>query len=280
MHNSARLITIDPFAITGSGLQDRLDDDTRADARLLASIRDHGQQVPVLVRPHPDQPAQFQIIYGCRRVLALRDLGRPVLAILRPLDPAEAVLAHGAENTLRRGLSYIEKANLARQLATLHPRKIIAEALSLDPALLSRMLSLTRQLPPEVIDLIGSAPGVGVLRWQKLADLIVETGVQTSDLCLMVNMSDLNISSAGRFRAALVYLDTLKSRANPARRSEVRMIRTDEGLPLARVKITSKTITLALNRRIAPGFDDWLLGQLPDLMLRWSVPPSRPPKVN
>ena len=280
MHNSARLITIDPFAITGSGLQDRLDDDTRADARLLASIRDHGQQVPVLVRPHPDQPAQFQIIYGCRRVLALRDLGRPVLAILRPLDPAEAVLAHGAENTLRRGLSYIEKANLARQLATLHPRKIIAEALSLDPALLSRMLSLTRQLPPEVIDLIGSAPGVGVLRWQKLADLIVETGVPTPDLCLMVNMSNLNISSAGRFRAALVYLDTLKSRANPARRSEVRMIRTNEGLPLARVKITSKTITLALNRRIAPGFDDWLLGQLPDLMLRWSVPPGRPPKVN
>ena len=280
MHNSASLITIDPFAISGNGLQDRLDDDTRADARLLASIRDHGQQVPVLVRPHPDQPAQFQIVYGRRRVLALRDLGRPVSAILRPLGPTEAVLANGAENTLRSGLSFIEKANLARQLATMHPRKIIADALNLDPALLSRMLSLTRHLPPEVIEMIGSAPGVGVLRWQKLANLIVDTGVQTPDLCLMVNMSDLNISSAGRFRAAFVYLETLKSRALPECRSEVRMIRTYEGLPLARVNITSKTMALTLNRRIAPGFDDWLVGQLPDMLTRWSALPCPSPKVN
>ena len=280
MHDSARLITIDPFAITGSGLQDRLDDDARADARLLASIRDHGQQVPVLVRPHPDQPDHYQIIYGRRSVLALRDLGRPVLAIAQPMDPVEAVLANGAENSLRRGLSYIEKANLARQLATLHPRKITAEALNIDATLLSRMLSLTRQLPPEVIALIGSAPGVGVLRWQKLADLMDETGVQTQDLCLMVNMSDLNGSTAGRFRAALVYLDTLKSRAKPTRRSEVRMIRTDEGLPFARVKIASKTTSLTLNRRIAPGFDIWLVGQLPNLLARWSDPPGPLPKVN
>lgn len=280
MHNSARLITIDPFAITGNGLQDRLDDAPRADARLLASIRDHGQQVPVLVRPHPDLPDHYQIIYGRRRVLALRDLGRPVLAILRPLQGAAPVLAHGAENTLRRDLSFMDKANLARQLATLHPRKIIAEALSLDPTLLSRMLTLTRILPSEVIDLIGSAPGVGALRWQKLADLIVETGVSTPDLCLMVNTSDLNISSAGRFRAALVYLDALKSRARPPRKSVTRMIRTDEGLPLARVKITSKTMMLTLNRRIVPGFDDWLVGQLPALLARWSDPPDPAPKVN
>ena len=269
MHDSARLITIDPFAITGSGLQDRLDDDARADARLLASIREHGQQVPVLVRPHPDQPDHYQIIYGRRRVLALRDLGRPVLAITQPMDPAEAVLANGAENTLRRGLSYIEKANLARQLATLHPRKIIAEALNIDATELARMSQLTRRLPPDLLDLIGSAPGVGYLRWRTLANLIEQTGADPQHLCLIVNTSDLNISSTGRFRAANLYLCTLKSRSTPARKPQGLMIRNAVGLPVAYAKTTRKTMYLTIRRRAQPGFDQWLLAQLPGLVDQW-----------
>ena len=45
------LLDIDPFLIDAGGLQDRLETDDGEDAALLASIRDYGQQVPVLVRP-------------------------------------------------------------------------------------------------------------------------------------------------------------------------------------------------------------------------------------
>ena len=31
---------------------------------LVVSIREHGQQVPVMVRPHPEKDGRYQIVYG------------------------------------------------------------------------------------------------------------------------------------------------------------------------------------------------------------------------
>lgn len=107
----ARAISeIDPFAIEDGGVTDRLEDDDRdAHERLMASLRDHGQQVPVLVRPHPEAEGRFQIVFGRRRVKALRDLGLPVKAMIRHLDDQELVVAQGQENAARKDLTFIEK---------------------------------------------------------------------------------------------------------------------------------------------------------------------------
>lgn len=269
------LIQIDPFTITGNGLQDRLEDDSRADARLLASIRDHGQQVPVLVRPHPDRPGQYDIIYGRRRVLALRDLGRPVLALIRPLDPADGALARGAENALRRDLSYMEKANLTRQLIDRSlPRATIARALGLDLTEVARMNQLVRRLPPALVTSFGAASGVGFLRWRSLADLIAQTGVDPHEVCAIANTSDLNTSATGRFRAALAYVTTLKARSVPPRPARLRLIRAHDGMPFARVRMTKATLHLGISRRNAPGFDEYLLAQLPALLAAFRAAPT------
>ena len=45
---------------------------------LAESIRQNGQQVPVLLRPSQDQDGKFEVIYGRRRILACRELGIPV----------------------------------------------------------------------------------------------------------------------------------------------------------------------------------------------------------
>ena len=50
------VVEIDPGLIDAGGMADRLESDAESDATLRQSIADHGQQVPVLVRPH--QPAQ------------------------------------------------------------------------------------------------------------------------------------------------------------------------------------------------------------------------------
>lgn len=125
------VIEIDPFLIDPGGMPDRLDSDVNEDADLTRSIAAYGQQVPVLVRPHPDTEGRFQIVYGRRRVLALRDLGQPVKALVRDLDDRQLVLAQGQENTARRDLSFIEKVNFARQMDEAgYDRKVICDALT------------------------------------------------------------------------------------------------------------------------------------------------------
>ena len=57
---------IDPALIDAGGPKDRLDFSDADVADLAESIRAHGQQVPIMVRPLPDQPGRFRIVYGRR----------------------------------------------------------------------------------------------------------------------------------------------------------------------------------------------------------------------
>ena len=91
--------------------------DTTADASdFIDAIRITGQQVPILVRPHPEIEGRYQIAYGHRRARAARELGRPVRAVVRQMSDAELVVAQGQENSARRDLSFIERALYAAKL--------------------------------------------------------------------------------------------------------------------------------------------------------------------
>jgi ParB family chromosome partitioning protein len=47
---------------------------------LVRSIREHGQQIPAVLRPHPhkDSGYAYQLVSGFRRVTALHELGAPI----------------------------------------------------------------------------------------------------------------------------------------------------------------------------------------------------------
>jgi ParB family transcriptional regulator, chromosome partitioning protein len=76
------VIDIEPDLIEASFVADRLEVSEEHHRSLVESIREHGQQVPVLVRPHPEKEGRYQIAYGRRRLLAARDHGRRVQAAL------------------------------------------------------------------------------------------------------------------------------------------------------------------------------------------------------
>ena len=181
-----RAITdLDPHLIEAGGMDDRLESDPADDQALTASIETYGQQVPVLVRPHPTTEGRYQIVYGRRRVLAMRDLGQPVKAMIRDLDDAELVMAQGQENSARRDLSFIEKANFARQMRDAgYERKAMCDALHIDKTVISRMLSVVDRIPLEILHTIGAAPGIGRDRWGKMAELIEkdEAGIAVPSL--------------------------------------------------------------------------------------------------
>lgn len=80
-------------------------------ADLAASIRAHGVLQPILVRPKPGNPGQFQIIGGERRWRAaqLAQL-HDVPVIVRDLDDRTAMAAALVENLQRQDLNAVEEA--------------------------------------------------------------------------------------------------------------------------------------------------------------------------
>lgn len=156
--------------IDNAGLRDRLDEDADGLAALAASIREYGQQVPVLLRHHPNIEGRYEVVYGRRRVAALRALGLPVKAMVRHLDDRALVIAQGQENNARKDLSFIEKALFAQAMTRQgYDRKVVCDALMTDKTLLSRMLTVADSLPHKLIDAIGSAPSIGRDRWLGMA---------------------------------------------------------------------------------------------------------------
>lgn len=163
------LLDVPVDLIDEAGLPDRLEPDADLDA-LVESIRAHGQQVPVMLRHSPNAEGRYEVVYGRRRIEALRQLRQPVRAFVRDVNDRELVVAQGQENSARRDLSFIEKALFAQSMLAMgFDRKITGEALHIDKTVISRMLLVVEALPEPLIRAIGSAPSAGRDRWLALA---------------------------------------------------------------------------------------------------------------
>lgn len=174
---------IDPELIEDTGLKDRigtLDDDV---ADLRESIGKHGQQVPILLRPHPKLSGRYQVVYGRRRLAAIRGLGTPVKALIRTLSDEEAVLAQGQENNLRKDPSFVEKALFAGDLEDAgYDARVIQDALNVNRSHTSHMRKVREAFPREVLERIGAAPSVGWKRWYELALKVLEQSIDASSI--------------------------------------------------------------------------------------------------
>lgn len=173
-----RVVELDPAAIDPSPYPDRLGgaEDSAAIEQLAASIARNGQEVPVLVRPHPERANRYQTIYGHRRVRAIAGLGQgqKVRAIVRDLTDEELLIAQGIENSARQDLSWIEKALFARRLEAFardsgkDPTTMVMEALSMHAPDVSRFRTTLEAIPEDVILAIGPAPKTGRTKWLAL----------------------------------------------------------------------------------------------------------------
>lgn len=268
---SRSIAEIDPFTIEQGGVSDRLDDDDADHQALMDSIRDYGQQVPVLVRPHPEKDGRFQVVYGRRRVKALRDLGLPVKAMIRDLDDRELVIAQGQENSARKDLTFIEKANFARQMREAgYDRKIICDALHVDKTQVSRMLAVADALPLSLVEVIGAAPSVGRNRWLDLARLLTDSETPVEDAIALVNLSGAPLSDA-RFEALVQALSLPRRRAAGDDGSPVdaTILRSAAGVEVGRLARRRGRMILTIPLANAEGFDAWLEANFQKLHRDW-----------
>lgn len=81
-------------------------------AALAESIRDHGLEQPIVVRPTPlSDNGAYALVAGCHRLAAFRLLGREEIpAIVRELTVDEARLVEIDENLMRRELDPLDRA--------------------------------------------------------------------------------------------------------------------------------------------------------------------------
>lgn len=169
---------IDPSLIDDWGPLDRLDaftavnteDDSDGFDALMTSIKEDGQQVPILVR-RAGSEGRFEAIFGRRRLKACRELGIKVKANVQEIDDATALLAKGLENAARRNLSFYEKARFAVAIqAAGHDMATVRKVLNLSPSGLSHLTKVTDNVPSQIGDLIGAAPKSGRPKWTSLAE--------------------------------------------------------------------------------------------------------------
>lgn len=248
---------IAPEMIEDTGLKDRLGDIEADVEELRESIRKHGQQVPILLRPHPRLSGRYQVVYGRRRLAALKGLGLPVKALIRSLTDEEAVLAQGQENNLRKDPSFIEKTLFAGELeqAGYEPR-VIQDALNVSRSHTSHMRKVREAFSRDVIERIGAAPSIGWKRWYDCAVRLSDSGLEASAIHPEAFPEDS--LSDQRFALWSAALDRALSKPrSPSAAAPNQAVTDGNGAALGTLTRKGPLVTFRAERRMQ-GFADWL----------------------
>jgi len=269
-----QVVEIDTAIIEPSPFSDRLSDGSDLDedfAALKASMEEHGQQVPVLLRPHADAAKAarglYQIAYGHRRVQAARALGRPVRAVVRALDDTALAVAQGKENAERRALSFIERAFFARNLMDHGFDRATAQAaLSVHKSEMSRLLQVAEAIPLPVVRAVGPAPKAGRPRWLALGDLIAGDRAGLADYEIRSD-AFLASDSDTRFQRLFDRLqESAKGRGGQAKApAKTHPIRDAGGATIADLARAGRAARLTIPDSAGEGFADFVAARLPQL---------------
>lgn len=264
MASGSLVLDLDPNLIDPSPLSDRfVDTDGTSFEALKTSIGQRGQEVPVLVRPHPDVPGRYQTAYGHRRIRATRELGRPVRAIVRTMSDQDLVVAQGVENSARQDLSFIERAIFAMRLEDVgHSRTVIQEALSIDRAEASKLLAVARGIPSDVVTTIGRAPRAGRGRWLALARALKQPGSLKQ---LRVAISRKSFEALDSDRRFTVALEAASGAPAPLEKT-VREIASKDGRPLAHLEQARGVVRLTFSEAEFGEFAAHLAERLPEIL--------------
>ena len=250
---------IDPSLIDDGGPKDRLTITDADVADLVQSIRSHGQQVPIMVRPLLENPGRYRIVYGRRRLRALKLAGIPAKALIRTLTDEQAILAQGQENSLRLDPSFIEKAIFVTDLTDGgYDQSVVLDALAIDRPMLSRMTKVARTLPLDVVQFIGAAHGIGRRRWEELADLVRDKGIDLDAIVASLDEASRTLTSDERF--AFLSDAALKAGRSGASQAGARpaLPVIYEGSKVAEIKDTPRSLTIRFAGSDQPEFTKWM----------------------
>lgn len=260
---------LNPELIDDWGPKDRLDafttvnsdDNSDGFETLKDSIREGGQQVPVLVR-RSARPGRYEIIYGRRRLRACEELGIRVKANVQDLDDQTALLAKGLENAARRNLSFYEKARFAAVIKVAgHDSKTTRQVLNLTASGLSHLTKVTDNIPDDVGDAIGAAPKAGRPKWTALAEAFIAKKITPAGALAVLSKLANSTSSDERLDQLLKEITRRGARPGVSQ----------ETSPVEGVTVKSSKASIAISiKRIGKTakFADWMDDHLEEILQR------------
>lgn len=267
---SESIIELDPARIIPSFVNDRLDiEGDKSFQTFVDGIREAGQKLPILVRPLPGKPGHYQAAYGHRRLRACQILKRPVKAIIRELSDEELVVSQGIENSERLNLSFIEQALFALTLKERgYSRETISDALGRKEgqrlAYISILTNTAMMIPDALIRQIGPASSIGRPKWERLGALIHgrKLSARQSEILADLVASSTWSGSTSDERFNLV-LESFDQSARP--KPEQIDISVANGVMIA-ARRTDNATRISIPDDRLPGFSDWLLQRLPEIV--------------
>ena len=169
-------------------------------------------------------------------------------------------LRRAKRTTHARDLSFIERATFGHRLEERgFTRDTIMASLAVDKTELSRLISVGRSIPSEVLNAIGPAPKTGRRRWIELADRLQRHRIEDVLPQLLQNVRFVESSSDARFN---ILFEALA----PESRKTFATHWTDEfGRKIAVVDRSVSRFTLSFDEKVAPAFGEFVLHHLPDL---------------
>jgi ParB family chromosome partitioning protein len=257
----ALIVELDPAMIDPSFICDRMEPEDESYELLRDSIAVMGQSSPILVRPHPVTPGRYQVAFGHRRLRAVAALGRPARCIVKPLTDRDLVIAQGQENSARADLSFIERGRFAQTLKEAgYDRETIMQALSIDKSTLSRLISVARRLPTDIVDAVGPAPTVGRHRWMSLATAFFGHVRERPVDPLLESEDFLTAPSDRRFE--MLHAHLTQADARPMRRPKPAPWFSTSGARVATVAVTDQNFILTIDRTVARDFGQFLIARM------------------
>jgi ParB family chromosome partitioning protein len=261
-----RVVDIDPSLIDPSPFADRfVQEEDGSFETLKQSIAERGQEIPVLLRKSAEAPGRYQTAFGHRRIRAAHLLGRPVKAIVRELNDDELVVAQGLENSAREDLSFIERAVFALRLEVAgRSRSIIQQALAIDRAEASKLISVAKTVPDALIAVVGRAPKIGRGRWQELADALQNSGA--IERAQSIATTPAFIKADGDHRFALLLNAAKQHSLDKVASPSVIAVKDAAGRPIAEIRASKRDVKVTVTNSAGNAFAEFLTNRMPELL--------------
>ncbi|MDB9706992.1 plasmid partitioning protein RepB [Planktotalea frisia] len=221
---------LDPAQIIDTRVADRLSHEDVSDLR--ASIEATGQTVPILLRRHSSEDDTYLLVYGRRRLEAIRtsDKVHKVRALIASMDDSSAIEAQISENMARRDLSYIEKALFAHELieSGFGNQTRVSEVLTVTKSAVSMGLAIVDAIGVELIQAIGPAQNVGRPRWDAMAKSLETSLLAHDDLVKLAHrtreMAQIDVFSAASSEdirdPSVAAFDAVQARLLPSKKAK------------------------------------------------------------
>jgi ParB family transcriptional regulator, chromosome partitioning protein len=266
---SARLdgrlaVELDTTLIDDSPYRDRADWGFEGESfeRLVRTIGQEGQLVPIAVRRKPDNGERYEIIWGHRRVRACRRLGIMVRAVVREVDTRNLALLMDLENTQRENLSTIERARKYRKLiedGVFATQNEMAMHFQMSEGHASKLL-LVAGLPDVIVQALGDPGRVSYRQWLRLAN-----GLKSTDALKAAEAAAEAVANGPvSFDAKIAALLDAGQGAPKARESQV--LHAHDGSVIGAARRSRRgRVSLELEGTVDPVFLDFLLERMASL---------------